>query len=272
MNPFFFYSETTQLNQPGELEAVTEIFGAQNVGSTLFGLKENSIVIPRFRAIPFGKELDTEVALHGSALINSWVQHRNIADLWHWAPRLASEGLTAPVFSSDDIPYLPEGEWFVKGETNSIKNRWFECCYAPTTAALPEVLRNNWADSYVGSQKLSIRPFQHFRQIGEGVTGQPVFNERRCFVLQDKVISYGDYWTSFPEFKVDALNEGRFTKALDTAVNLTVDEAPFRVIDMAEYPDGSWKVVELNDGTMSGLSGNLPHVVWEAVYSYIKNM
>jgi hypothetical protein len=34
------------------------------------------------------------------------------------------------------------------------------------------------------------------------------------------------------------------------------------VIDLAELPGGEWRVIELNDGSMSGLSGNNPVILW----------
>jgi hypothetical protein len=274
MNPFFLYSETTQRNQPDELEAVRHAFGEENTGIYLYAIPAGSMVVPRFRAIPFGKELEGELNHNGSVLINTFQQHRMIADFWNWHPALAEAGLTAPAYTADDYLRLPEGEWFVKGETNSIKNRWFDCCYAPTTADLPRVIRNTQNDSYVGSQSIVVRPFRRYRQIGEAVDGRPVFNERRCFILGDQVISTADYWSSLPEYKVEALDETQFQETLVKAVKVThaMGSAPFRVIDLAEFPDGSWEVVELNDGVMSGLSDNTPETVWSAVADFIKRL
>jgi hypothetical protein len=34
------------------------------------------------------------------------------------------------------------------------------------------------------------------------------------------------------------------------------------VIDLAELPGGEWQVIELNDGSMAGLSGNDPQTLW----------
>lgn len=268
--PFFLYSETTQRNQPEELRVVEKVFGARNVSTQIFDIPKGSIVIPRFRAIPFGKELEQEIVAHGSETVNSYLQHRNIANLNTWVGLL--DGLTAPAFGVDDIPYLPEGEWFVKGETNSIKNRWFDCCYAPTTRDLTRVVRNNLLDSYVGSQTIIIRPYQKFRQIGAAVDGRPVFNEKRCFVLNGEVVSVGDYWSTFPEFAVDSQDDTVFWDVLNEAVRLTEHLATFYVIDLAEFEDGSWQVVELNDATMSGLSDNDPTLLWSAVHQRLTSL
>lgn len=275
MQPFFFYSDTTQRNQPDELEVVREIFGEDNVSSSLLDIPAGAVVIPRFRAIPFGKELEGEVARMGShlpsqqtRLINSYKEHLTVANLFNWVPLL--DGLTAPAYHDYEVSHLPEGEWFVKGMTNSIKNRWFECCYAPTTKALPEVIRNNQLDTYVGSQEIVIRPFQRYRQIGVAVDNRPVFNERRCFIHKGEVLSYADYWSSLPEFKTDALSEDKFNETVVEAIARVGHLASFLVIDFAENEDGSWQVVELNDGCMSGLSENSPEQVWGSLAKKIR--
>lgn len=269
MNPFFFYSDTTQRNQPDELSVVKRLFGEGNVSSSLLDIPTGSVVIPRFRAIPFGRELEEEVQRMGSTLANSYAQHLTVANLFNWVPLL--DGLTAPAYHDYEVPYLPEGEWFVKGVTNSIKNRWFECCYAPTTSALPMVVRNNQLDTYVGSQEIVIRPFQHYRQIGVAVDNRPVFNERRCFVFNSELVSVGDYWSSFPELKTAAFSESEFNDTVQEVISKVGDLAQFLVIDFAENPDGTWQVVELNDGCMSGLSENTPELVWGSVAEKIRN-
>lgn len=270
MNPFFLYSETTERNQPEELEVVQQIFGTQNVGTLIHNIPAGSIVIPRFRAIPFGKELEQEIQAVGSQLVNSFKQHQQVANLFNWVGLL--ERLTPPAYTVDDIPNLPEGEWFVKGATNSIKNRWFDCCYAPTTKDLTRVVRNNQLDMYVGTQELVIRPFQSYRKIGEAVDGRPVFNERRCFFFDGELISAANYWSSFPEYQVKAINPDQFTIAVNEAIKKVGDIARFMVVDFAEYVDGSWGVVEINDGVMSGLSDNPPAVVWQHVYDAIRSL
>ena len=268
MRPYFLYSETTQRNQPDELAIVRKIFGEENCGDLITKIPEERIVIPRFRAIPFGKELEQEIINRGSVLINSYREHSNVANVFYWAPLL--EELTAPAHHDWEVPYLPEGEWFVKGETNSIKNRWFECCYAPNKKTLPEIVRNNQLDVYVGTQEIVIRPYQNFRVIGLAIDNRPVFNERRCFVVNGQLVSQGDYWTSYPEYKVAALDEEKFNRAIQGAIEKVGTIAPFLVIDLAENPDGRWSVIELNDGCQSGLSDNDPEVVWQAVSDYIE--
>lgn len=242
-----------------DLEAFAELGVA--TGSNLAVIPAGSLVIPRFRMLPFGKELEQEVLTLGSRLINTYRQHRAIADLSTWIGLL--DGLTPPAYRVDEIPRIPDGEYFVKGETNSLKHRWFEACYAPNKAALLDVIRANYADSTVGSQELYIRPFQRYRQVATAVDGRPVFNELRVFVYRGHVVSRGVYWSNHEAaLAVKPLDQSKLETALADATARTEHLADFYVIDLAEYPDGSWGVVELNDGVMAGLSANDPKLLW----------
>lgn len=244
-----------------DVEVLQVMLGEEYAGSLLTAIPEGSTVIPRYRAVSFGVELEQDVEALGSRLINTYQEHRRIADLFSWIHLL--EGWTAPAYCIDDIPYLPEGEWFVKGATNSKKMQWFEACYAPTTGDLMRVVEQNLQDSMIGLQDIVIRPFQQFRQLTTDTIGRPVFHERRVFVYQGEILSWGDYWSSHPAIlKTRAFDEAKFHQTSHTVVDMTADVAPFYVIDLAEYPDGSWGVVELNDGSMSGLSENDPALLW----------
>ena len=233
-------------------------------------MKFKPVVFPRFRAIPFGDLLQKGVEHAGAELINSFHQHRNIADSATWSHLLdgsdGNDALSPKQYGIDDIRHLPEGEWFVKGETNSLKNQWLNATFAPSTRDLGRVVSNFMADSYVGSQSVVIKPFQHYRKLATGVNGAPVFHERRAFILDGKVVSDGFYWSNWKE-EVGEIEYDKFQylNTLDEAARRVQHLARFLVIDLAEYPDGSWGVVELNDGCMSGLSDNDPRVLWANV-------
>lgn len=270
LQPYYFYSDSQiGVLEPDELDAAREVFGT-HMGTMVSQIPAGSLVVPRFRAIPFGPELDKEVQLLGSHLVNSYSQHRNIADLFTWVHLL--DGLTAKAYSIEDIPKLPEGEYFVKGETNSIKNKWFDSAYAETKHDLLRVVNNVLSDTYVGSQRIVIRPFQHFRLLGKAVDSRPIFHERRVFVLDGEILSEGFYWSNHVEYSgVQPLDFTKYMTALMDAIDRTKHLARFYVIDMAEYPDGSWAVVELNDGCMSGLSDNDPKTLWANFAKTVQN-
>lgn len=257
--PYFLYPYSIEVESPGELEVATEVFG-KRVTTHPSSIPAGSLVVPRFRMIPFGRELQDEVESRGSTLVNTYHQHRKIADIFSYCDRLA--GHTPECFKIEDIPRLPEGEYFVKGETNSMKNDWFGSAFAPSRRAVLDVVSRLSTSLLAAGQTLVVRPFQKYRQIGEGVDGRPIFHERRVFVYRGQVLSQAFYWSSYPEFKVDALDESKYQSTLTEVLPIVNEIAPFLVVDLAEYPDGSWGVVELNDGCMSGLSDNDPHVLW----------
>lgn len=230
-------------------------------GSNLVEIPRGSLVVPRFRAIPFGAELEQEVLSAGSKLINSYREHRAIADLYSWVHLL--EGLTAPAYSVEDLPRLPEGAYFVKGETNSKKADWFSSAFAPNRAKLIEVVGNLLKDQWIGTQKLAIRPFQQYRKIGEDVTGRPIFHERRAFYYRGELLSEAHYWNGDDYGRPEPLDSAAYSEVQKDALLRVGHLAPLLVIDYAEYEDGSWGVVELNDGSMAGLSENDPIRVWD---------
>lgn len=258
---FMLYPCDLERYSPGESAAVSEHFG-ENASQRITDIPRGSVVVPRFRMLPFGRELQSDVEAMGAELVNSYHQHRNVADIFAWCHLL--DELTAPVYDADDgYHHLREGAYIVKGETNSLKNDWFGSFYAPSLADLPAVVDRVHNDGFLSSQRTVIRPFQDFRQIGSGVDGRPVFHERRVFVLDGAVISEGFYWSSHPECSgVEAQSSAAYSEVLDEAVSRTAHLARFYVIDMSEHEDGRWSVVELNDGVMAGLSDNDADVLW----------
>lgn len=269
MRPFYFYSQTNTAMAPGELSVVKNIFSEPYTSDLIHNIPENSLVFPRFRSIPFGEELDREIQARGSRLINSYTDHRNIADLFNWVDLLGN--LTPKAYTIEELPNIPEGKYFVKGETNSKKNRWFESSYASNKADLMNVIFNLQGDQYVGTQKLAIRPFQTYRKLGEAVDGRPIFHERRIFVLDGQIVSEGFYWSSFADEygATEIIDKDLYKKTLEEAIARVKHLARFIVIDLAEYPDGSWGVIELNDGCMSGISENDPRTLWTNIFNIL---
>jgi len=273
MTAVILTSFPTLREQGEDIAALVGAFGEQNVVELIHEIAPGSVVVPRYRAIPFGDLLEREVVASGSVLINSFREHRNIANSGTWSHLL--EGITPRAYNLSDLPNLPDGEWFVKGETNSLKNRWQDACYAASRAELIRVVGNFQRDAFVGGQQVVIKPFIHFRQLENkdgqpifSLAGQPLWHERRVFILDGQPVSEGFYWETFrDEVREDwsALDESLFAATLAGAIQRTQHLARFMVIDLAEQLDGSWMVIELNDGSMAGMSGNDPHVLWNAV-------
>lgn len=254
--------------EQAELDVLNSVFDGR-VSTNVEDIPTGSLVFTRYRTLPFAKELEEMIVSRGSELVNSYHQHRNIANIYNWVTLL--DGYTAPAYHLEDMWRLPEGEFFVKGETNSKKNDWFRSCYAPNKATLTEVVRNVQSDMYLANQEIVIRPFRNYRKVGDHVDGRPVFNERRMFILDGSIMSEAFYWSSwsaeYGEPKI--LNKEAYNKTVHEVIDIVKGLARFIVVDFAEFPDGSWEVVELNDGNMSGLSDNDPEVLWTNVRNYL---
>jgi len=262
--PFVLYRDST-LSGTAELDAIhsTDLLAS----SAAEDIPAGSVVFPRFRSIPFGQQLEESVQAAGSELVNSWAEYLYISNLHGWVADLGD--LTPAAYKVQEIPNLPEGEYFIKGETNSVKHEWLSSAFAPNLAAVDAVVKNLRGHGVVGSQELVIRPFVRYRELAVMETGQPVFNEWRVFILNGQVMAKGFYWSQqqhrFDEQQIQPLIPEEFQKAVDAAIQAVGDKVSFVVVDFAEKPDGTWQVIELNDGNMSGLCGVDPDELWSNI-------
>lgn len=216
-----------------------------------------SLVIGRYSVLPYYKELEDELRLKGSALINTYPQHKFIADVMEWGSvGGVLDGLTPRTWT--EWGGLPEGQYVVKGRTNSRKHKWNTHMYAPTKAAIPVVAQRLYDDAFIGDQGLVVREYFPLRKLGEGLNGLPVTNEWRTFwLVEDGVpylLTYGFYWASHPEVAQQARFTDHAYDIAEQAAYRVADHATFFVLDLAQREDGRWTVVEVNDGQMSGLS------------------
>ena len=154
-----FFLHPYSIIEDDELEAARTVFGSDRVSTNLADINEGDTVICRYRFLPFARELEAEIQRMGATPINSFHEHRNIADLFAWIGCL--EGMTPPAYDVEDFYRLPEGEYFVKGETNSLKASWFTSAYAATKADVMNVVANVQRDMYIGGQRNVIRPVRH---------------------------------------------------------------------------------------------------------------
>jgi len=215
----------------------------------------DSLVIARYSALPFYNELEEDLTYNNSKLINSYRQHKYIADFeYYWD----IEDLTPKTYFK--LHEIPEGgPYVVKGVTNSRKFEWNTMMFAKDRKRAIEVACDLRKDSMIQQQEIIVREFVPLEKVEDGLNGMPMSNEWRFFCLYDKIVSYGFYWTIAEE-------QGEFEQEAIDLVNKVIDRVKenvnFFVVDVAKKADGGWIVVELNDGQMSGISGNDPHVLY----------
>lgn len=226
-------------------------------------VQSGDLVIGRYSVLPYYSELALDVRYLGGELVNSYSQHRYIADLKNWVEDLYD--MTPRTWGRlEDLP--EKGPFILKGETNSRKDKWLTHMYAETKADAVQVWLRLKDDPLFADQQIYIREFVPLKKLHTGINGMPVSEEYRFFVLDGKVLTGAFYWSSHTaDLKTvpsaDAVPEAFLTKALAAIGNY----ATFYVIDVARTESGQWIVVELNDGQMSGLSENDPDKLYAAI-------
>lgn len=222
-------------------------------------IKPGDLIIPRYSMLPFANELEKDCELLGAKLINTYQQHRYVADLRNYYPDLSDftpHTYFSPEQAIGDLTF--HGAWICKGETNSRKDKWGTHCFCTTRAAIMPTCLRLMDDGLIGQQDIYVRQFEKFKTYGYSpITNQPITKEFRVFVYNGKVLAKGYYWINYPElFEQFNPNPNDIPEDwLNKVVSRIKDKVPAFVVDVAEREDGVWRVIELNDFTMSGLSG-----------------
>lgn len=140
---------------------------------------------------------------------------------------------------------LPPGPAIVKDYVKSAKHRWREACFIPDTrdvihalAVIRAFVEEQGADLNGG---VVLRAFRPYPTVGtDERTGMPVIEERRVFVWRGRPVVVGG-------------DEGALLGDRRLAMALGRVRSPFVSVDLARLDDGSWEVVEIGDGQVSGL-------------------
>ena len=238
------------------------------VAEYLHEIPKESLVFARYSALPYYREVEVELAAKGCRLVNSFSQHRFVADLDNWYPTL--EGLTPRSWRYDDFvrehalgePF-PQNGVVLKGETNSRKFLWDTHMRATSFEQTVEVAGRLWDDALLTSQNIWVREFVPLTAFDTGPHGLPITEEYRFFVLDGRIITGGFYWSSHAEsvgFRTDPHRvPAEFLSAVLSRIG---DKCRFYTIDVARKAlpwaargePNEWTVIELNDGQMAGPS------------------
>jgi hypothetical protein len=225
------------------------------------------LTIGRFSLFPFYTDQEAEINSAGSKLINTYEQHRYVADLQNYVLDLCD--MTPLTWDNiidvpDDIPLI------VKGESNSKKNDWSKSMFAANKKEAIKVIGRLYDDSLISQQKLYIRQYVPLVKYMDGINGMPVSKEFRVFVCYGKIVSSAFYWQNY----IDDI--GFIPSANDIpeefiqkAINRIGNKCNFYTIDVAETQSGEWIVIELNDGQFAGLSCHDPNEFYRNLLSIV---
>lgn len=230
-------------------------------------IESGDLVIGRYSTLPFYLELDKDVAKMGGKLICSFRQHRFVADMYEWVNTL--DELTPKLYR--DLDRLPEkGPFVLKGETNSKKHLWNTHMFARDRFEAGVVYSRLMDDTLISGQKVYARDYVPLNKLADGFNELPITEEYRFFVAYGEIVCGGFYWAShvddLKKIPDSASVPASFLKKVISRVGSLSD---FYVVDVARTKEGKWIVVELNCGSMSGLSCIDPEMFYSKLASII---
>jgi hypothetical protein len=238
-------------------------------------IRSGDLVIGRYSVLPYYQEQDRDIRSVGAGLINSYQEHRAIADIASWYHLL--EDITPKTwFRVSDLPRDESGPFVLKGETNSRKFLWSTHMFAPTRDDVSRVHSKLLDDSLIGQQNIYIRQYIQFEPVLDqeySINDLPITVEFRVFVAYGQILSVGYYWASHVYDILDSGNDVPDPEMIPSEflddITTRLSDIPFYAVDVARDVDGKWWVVEINDGQMSGLSMNEPGVLYPALWDAV---
>lgn len=248
-----------------EFEIAKKYFDVVDCRTDLCRFSKHDVVLCRYSALPFNKELETDIKNLGMQMINSSSEHEYIASMaWYYdIPHLTFD-------TWFDSSQIPDTQLVVKGVTNSRKFEWNKKMFAKNKTDAINIGCDLMQDSLIGPQGVVYRRYEKLKTFEIGINDMPMTNEWRCFFVGDKLVSYGFYWSSATDETLSRVNRNEFENSglqlAKEAAKILSENCTFFVVDVAQKDDGSWIVVEINDGQMSGLSMIDP----DAFYSNLK--
>lgn len=251
MEPVVYFRMTDDHDEP-EFQACNRHFKTVTQRTHIL---PGQLVIPRYSALPFGKELELDIRTQGSELINTFRQHCYVAEMRNWYDDF--KDITPKTwFRLQDIE--GDGPFVLKGSTNSKKFSWNTHMYAKDRAAAGDVYMRLLEDGLTGTQEIVIRKFVPLRNYGTMPSGIPISHEFRYFFYKERPLSKAYYWSNEDVDPVDDIPQS----FVDDVASRACNNINFWVADLAMTEAGEPIVVELNDGCMSGLSRNDPDVLF----------
>lgn len=226
-------------------------------------VQPGDLVIARFSCVPFYSELEADLNHLDARLINSYSQHKYIADLKEYVSDL--QELTPETWDKfENVP--DEGPYVLKGATNSKKFFWSTLMYAENKKRAIEIYGLLSRDSMIGDQEIYIRKYIPLKTYMIGLQGLPITEEYRFFIYKSAILCGAFYWSSH----IEEIEEAGFHPNADEVPKEFLDEilkrvgskTNFYVVDVARTATGEWICLELNDGQMSGLSMNDPNILY----------
>ena len=178
----------------------------------------NSLVIGRYSVRPFYKELENDLELIGSKLINSFSQHHFIAN-FNWYTYV-SEYTPKTYFNLEDVPKNEDMSFVLKGRCNSKKQEWNTKMFAKGYINASNLYVDLNKDSMLGEQGIIIREYVPLKTLEIGLNGQRFTNEWRFFFYKENLLTNFYYWSGVTEKRGVLTEEGiQFAKNISSILS-----------------------------------------------------
>lgn len=245
-----------------ELDAASKYFPIVNTRSQVI---KNSLVIGRYSVLPYYYELCQDLAFNNSRLINSYEQHNWITsfDYYH-----DLKSYTPKTWDDTNFYSAPDGEFVVKGRTNSKKHKWNSLMFAENKVEAAKVANRLMEDMAIAEQGIVYRRYVPLKTYEVGLHGLPFTNEWRFFFYKNRKLGFSYYWTGCTEHRGNLNRDG--INFVSEVASIVSAHCNFFVLDIAEKEDGGWILIEINDGQMSGLSDVQPNELYKNLRKVIE--
>ena len=216
-------------------------------------IQADDYIIPRYSALPYYQELCYDVHKLGAQLVNSYEEHKWIADFEYYEYPIGQ--YTFKTWDWINLSQAPKDiAYIVKGATNSKKFQWNTHMYAPNRTEASRIGAELANDSMIGTQRILFREYIPLETLEIGINGLPFTNEWRFFFYQGILIDKGFYWSCIDDEKKIPPLEQKMVDFAYLLANKCIDSTTFFVLDIAKTEAGQYILVEINDGMMSGLN------------------
>jgi hypothetical protein len=171
--------------------------------------------------------------IQGETPESVWVEGRDVSGAW------------------EKYKQLGQPAAIVKDYVKSAKHRWKEACFIPKGTERPrfdEILKAFLeARRNLFEKGIVLRRFHEFVKLADDIRGQPVHEEYRLFMLRGSLLA------GTPAIH----GAGPFEKLAEWEAIARRFENPFISMDIARQENGSWLIVEVGDGGVSGLPSSI---------------
>lgn len=260
MKPVILFRKTFDIDTENEFLMCKDFFTTVEYRSDI---PRDSFVICRYSSLPYFDELYYDLCKINSISINTPDQYKYIANFSYYDD---IKEFTFPTWF--DSFNLPEGEFVVKGKTNSRKHQWNSLMFAKNRSKAIEIGCELLYDPLISSQGVIYRKYVPLETFEIGINDLPMTNEWRLFYFKNKLLCYGYYWTSLDDVSKfqESVEQDLKINGLSFAQNVAEiisKKVNFFVLDIAKTQSNEWILVEINDGQMAGLSFCDPKIFYK---------